>query len=155
MTELIITAKRLEVPTDTDGTRLATPVIVERRQVESCGGLCSWSAAGSSVIFLLLLFSALGIFPNPMPIAGGRGAAIPLPVWCVWIGMVALMKIAAHRKESQKWCCLGARVAFGFWTAFTISVWLPGQPVMSWAFGPLLMLAEGMLYVKLCRKKQS
>lgn len=148
--ELLITAKRLEH--EGEGTRLAAPVLVERRHVESCGGLCTWSSFGSTAIFVLLFLSACRLFPNPMPVIGGRAEGIPLAVWCAWIGVVALLKHLAHFRHSQKWCCRGARLAFGFWSAFTISVWLPGQPVMSWAFGPLLMLAEGMLYVNLCRK---
>lgn len=151
--ELLVTAKRLEH--EGEGTRLAMPVIVERRQTESCGGLCAWSAVCSATIFVLLVFSSCGVFPNPMPVIGGRAEGIPLAAWCLWIGAAALLKSGAHWQHSQKWCCRGARLAFAFWSAFTISVWLPGQPVMSWAFGPMMMLAEGMLYVSLCRKSQS
>lgn len=152
MMELIIAPKRLEH--EGEGTRLAMPVLVDRRQAESCGGLCAWSAYSSVVIFVLLFCSSCGVLPNPMPIIGGKGEGIPLPVWCAWIGAAAVLKIGAHWKHSQLWCCRGARFAFAFWSAFTISVWLPGQAVMSWAFGPLFMLAEGMLYIKLCSKSK-
>jgi hypothetical protein len=138
---------------------LAVPCLVERhaerRHPESCLELSAWVFAVNYAFAVFLSLAAMGVLENPMPVAGGKGAIVPVGFWALLMTASALMKGYGRLRRDYQIGQQGAKLGFLLWVAMSIAIYLPQQPVMSWVFAPMMALAEAVVHVRMWQAERN